>query len=218
MNSKRSAFVHGWISESRAIKTRWIYIPITIITSHSSIRKTTDQWIGMQVQRYQWKTMFICGPISTAMRDHCRIHQWKCIREVRNPRREDRVKEFPWEENIHCERVFERRLYSSNFAVASQPIEVHAETPMLESRRWSRAGLTRPRKRNDKRLKSQTACDSPIVGCERSDGYIIWRQRTPEKLRSLIRPEDEGEGMLAIIHASFKRVIRACKVHQPRRL
>ena len=36
----------------------------------------------------------------------------------------------------------------------------------------------------------------------------------PEELRALIRPvDDEGEEMLAVIHASFRRVIAACRIH-----
>ncbi len=36
----------------------------------------------------------------------------------------------------------------------------------------------------------------------------------PDKLRPLIRPvDDEGEEMLAVIHASFDRIFKLCKVH-----
>jgi hypothetical protein len=37
--------------------------------------------------------------------------------------------------------------------------------------------------------------------------------KDPKRLRTLVRAVDEDEEMLAVIYASFKRVIRACRIH-----
>jgi hypothetical protein len=37
--------------------------------------------------------------------------------------------------------------------------------------------------------------------------------KDPERLRTLIRPVDDGEDVLTVVHASFTRVIKACRIH-----
>jgi hypothetical protein len=44
--------------------------------------------------------------------------------------------------------------------------------------------------------------------------YHLAGKGEPEELRALIKPvDDEGEKTLAVIHASFQRVIAACRIH-----
>ena len=37
--------------------------------------------------------------------------------------------------------------------------------------------------------------------------------KDPERLRTLVRAVDDNEEVLTVIHASFKRVIKACRIH-----
>lgn len=150
------------------------------------------------------------------MRKHYRdVHQWGWASKKGKPRRENRVRIVPWEENIHCQRFFDHRLYSGYFAVASQPVQPSIETPQAKAQQMIQDRIDQAKEKERKQIEITDKMQQPNPWLRK----VRWEHHLKgkgghEKLRPLVRPvDDEGEEGLAVIHGSFDRIFRACKAH-----
>jgi superfamily II DNA helicase RecQ len=210
------ALVHGLIQDERQLEQEGFQfppsespaIPELAKPKRDGLRCTYDDDDGKQcryVVRYPQK-----------MREHCREkHQWEYTSKKGKPRRENKVKVVPWVKNVHCQRFFDHSLYSGYFAVASQPVQPSTETPQAKAQKLIQDRIDQANEREREQIEITNKMQQPNWWLR----TVRWEHHLNgkgghKKLRPLIRPvDDEGEEVLAVIHASFDRIFKACRAH-----
>jgi superfamily II DNA helicase RecQ len=149
------------------------------------------------------------------LREHYRdIHDWVNPRKRGGQSKKVPVEETPWRKEVHCQRFFDHGLYSRYFEVQSQPPEASTETPEEKIQKLIQGRIDHAKEEQRKKIEVMNEAQQPDSWLRKVRWHRHLEGKDPDKLRTLIRPVDEeGEEMLAVIHASFHRIIDACHQH-----
>jgi hypothetical protein len=109
--------------------------------------------------------------------------------------------------------VFRPRILFKVFEVQRQPIPASSETPEAKARRSIQDRIDKANEKERKTIEITDPAQEPDAWLRKVKWHYHLVGKDPERLRTLVRVVDEGEEMLAVIHASFKRVIKACCIH-----
>ena len=71
------------------------------------------------------------------------------------------MKDVPWEENVHCQRFFDHRLYSGYFAVASQPVQASTETPEAKIQKLIQDRIDQAKEEEQKQIEITDKMQQP---------------------------------------------------------
>jgi superfamily II DNA or RNA helicase len=105
-------------------------------------------------------------------------------------------------------------LYSGFFEVQSQPITASTETPEAKAQKSIQERIDSAREKEKKKIEITDPAQEPDPWLRKVRWHYHLAGKDPEKLQTLIRSVDnEGEETLAVIHASFQRIIKACHIH-----
>jgi hypothetical protein len=127
---QKVAFIHGLIQDETQLQQEGFSFPPSTSPAIPELQEPKRDGLRCTYNTKEGNQCPYVVRNTQKMREHYRIvHRWTVVKKKGKPRREDRVKEVPWEENVYCQRFFDHRLYSGYFAVARQPIQASTETP-----------------------------------------------------------------------------------------
>jgi hypothetical protein len=156
------AMVHGLIRDEEQLKQEGFSFPPSTSPAIPELREPKRDGLRCKYNSEDRKQCPYVVRYPQAMREHCRVvHQWKCMKKKGKPRREDRVKDVPWEENVHCQRFFDHRLYSGYFAVASQPVQASTETPEAKIQKLIQDRIDQAKEEEQKRIEITDKMQQP---------------------------------------------------------
>ena len=94
----------------------------------------------------------------------------------------------------------------------SQPVEPR-DGPEDQARKFIQARIEKAQEKERKRIEVTDAAQEPDPWLRKVRWQHYLEGKDPDRLRTLIQPVREDEGVLAVIHTSFERVIVVCRVH-----
>lgn len=209
------AMIHGLIQDEKQLKQEWFSFPPSTSPAIPELGEPKRDGLRCKYNSEDGKQCPYVVRYPQKMREHYRVvHQWKYVKKKGKPRREDRVKDIPWEENVHCQRFFDHGLYSGYFAVASQPAQASTETPEAKIQQLIQDRIDQAREDERKQIEITDKMQQPNPWLRK----VRWEHHLtgkgePVKLRTLIQPVEDTEEMLAVIHTSFDRIFQSCQVH-----
>jgi superfamily II DNA helicase RecQ len=213
---QKVTFIRGLIRDEEQLKQDGFSFPPSTLSAIPELGEPKRDGLSCTFNSNNGQPCSFVNRHEQLMREHCRDHHsWVNPRKRGQPRRENRARNVPWMENVHCQRFFDHGLHSGYFAVASQPVQASTETPEAKIKKLIQDRIDQANEDEQKCVEVTDKMQQPNPWLRK----VRWEHHLkgkggPDKLRPLIRPvDDEGEEMLAVIHASFDRIFKACKVH-----